>query len=147
MSKSTRFLLGGYYGAAVVSLILPLRFRRQYLLPWEHDAQFFLQAHRLELALLLSLAVCLIALLWVNHRLLALAAAGINASYAVGGVSLFAWFIAVPGGFGLIRAEDAYIFLCVIYVPVVAAISFFHSYRVKAPNNRFNRDCGAGNFG
>ena len=139
MPASTRFLLGGYYGLVLLSLLLPYPPRHHFVLSWDHRAQYFSQTHRAGLVLLLSLLLCLIAILWIRQRLLTFTAAVINGFYAVGGFALFVWFLLMPGGYGAVVPEDAYIFLCAIFVPVVAAISFYESYRASAPNQRLER--------
>jgi hypothetical protein len=137
MPISTRLLLGGFYGAALLSLLLPFPSHRGIALPWEHGAQFFFQTYRFPLALALSLMLNILAIVFTRQRVLVLAAAAVNAFYALGGLAFAAWLFVMPGGFGRLDPQDPYIFLCVMFVPAVAAMSFYGAYSAGASNNRW----------
>ena len=137
MPISTRLLLGGFYGAAFLSLLLPFPSRHGIALPWEHGTQFFFQTYRFPLVLALSLVLNILAILFTRQKLLALAAAAVNAFYAIGGLAFAVWIFVMLGGIGRLDPQDPYIFLCVVFVPAVAALSFYGVYSSGASNNRW----------
>jgi hypothetical protein len=129
MSISTRFLLGGFYLANLLAFFIGSITRPHFAQMFSHGHEFLSRGNQFALLVVLSAAVSVLAVTFTRLRMLALAAAAINAFYAVGGLLLFGIFFIEPGGFGKPTEEDPFVMLCVIFVPAVATMAFYGSYR------------------
>jgi hypothetical protein len=134
MATSTRLLLGGFYLAAIVSLFLPNG--HSINLPW-HGWHFFVQTHRFELALSTTILVSLAAILFTGQRVLALVAAIVNGFYALGSFALLLRGFLQAGRIGYLDSGTLFLVFGVLFVPAVAAVSFFQMCRTLAPNKRW----------
>jgi hypothetical protein len=124
---STRVLLGGYYVALAPTFAAGFEHPRHF--DFSHWGQFLSRTNTLALALIGSIGVSLVAVIIPNNRFLVLTAATINIFYAVGGIALIVWLLLLPGFQGWSAAEDPILILGLVFVPGVAAVCFYRTYR------------------
>jgi hypothetical protein len=138
MTASTRVLLGGFYLATLMWAATNISHGHFYSFLIDHGPVLIWHLGAPTVLLLVSLLTCLSALLVTKSKVLALVAATINSFYALGGIVLFGWLLALAH----IRhfryhfeSNDVYAAYFLIIVPGVAATSFFGTFRSWAPNN------------